>query len=255
MNPTSHERPLNDAEIESLDMRLEALDPDASMAVEELDGFFVALASCPEPIARDEWLPLVLGESERAQALARHETDAEGAALLRLIERHRVAVSAMLHEGEGLRPVMGYDDAGVAHGHAWAVGYARCMALRPDAWGPLEDDEELAEALDPLFRLLAEVERARSEEDGDAPAAEAREDDDEDAADEVEPIADDEREEVLHALFDGVQDVYDFFRTARERAYAPAPVRREADKVGRNDPCPCGSGKKYKQCHGAAPLH
>ena len=34
-----------------------------------------------------------------------------------------------------------------------------------------------------------------------------------------------------------------------------APVqtmRREEPKVGRNDPCPCGSGKKYKKCHGAA---
>jgi uncharacterized protein YecA (UPF0149 family) len=28
-------------------------------------------------------------------------------------------------------------------------------------------------------------------------------------------------------------------------------VRRETPKVGRNDPCPCGSGRKYKQCHGA----
>jgi preprotein translocase subunit SecA len=27
-------------------------------------------------------------------------------------------------------------------------------------------------------------------------------------------------------------------------------VRREEPKVGRNDPCPCGSGKKYKKCHG-----
>ncbi|HVT95938.1 MAG TPA: SEC-C metal-binding domain-containing protein, partial [Acidobacteriaceae bacterium] len=27
--------------------------------------------------------------------------------------------------------------------------------------------------------------------------------------------------------------------------------RRVGDKVGRNDPCPCGSGKKYKKCHGA----
>jgi preprotein translocase subunit SecA len=27
-------------------------------------------------------------------------------------------------------------------------------------------------------------------------------------------------------------------------------LKREADKVGRNDPCPCGSGKKYKKCHG-----
>ncbi len=30
-----------------------------------------------------------------------------------------------------------------------------------------------------------------------------------------------------------------------------APVRRVDPKVGRNDPCPCGSGKKYKKCHGA----
>ncbi|HSG50520.1 MAG TPA: SEC-C metal-binding domain-containing protein, partial [Rheinheimera sp.] len=30
----------------------------------------------------------------------------------------------------------------------------------------------------------------------------------------------------------------------------PGPVFREHDKIGRNEPCPCGSGKKYKQCHG-----
>ena len=32
---------------------------------------------------------------------------------------------------------------------------------------------------------------------------------------------------------------------------APAPVTRSAPKVGRNDPCTCGSGKKYKKCCGA----
>jgi len=40
---------------------------------------------------------------------------------------------------------------------------------------------------------------------------------------------------------------------APEPPPAPSPVqtfRRFGDKVGRNDPCPCGSGKKYKQCHG-----
>jgi preprotein translocase subunit SecA len=31
---------------------------------------------------------------------------------------------------------------------------------------------------------------------------------------------------------------------------AVSQVVREAPKVGRNDPCPCGSGKKYKHCHG-----
>ncbi len=32
---------------------------------------------------------------------------------------------------------------------------------------------------------------------------------------------------------------------------AGPPVKREEPKVGRNDPCPCGSGKKYKKCHAA----
>ena len=38
---------------------------------------------------------------------------------------------------------------------------------------------------------------------------------------------------------------------ARERAlHAPkVPYRREEPRVGRNDLCPCGSGKKYKKCH------
>jgi preprotein translocase subunit SecA len=32
----------------------------------------------------------------------------------------------------------------------------------------------------------------------------------------------------------------------------PQTVVRQGEKVGRNDPCPCGSGKKYKKCHGAS---
>ena len=39
-------------------------------------------------------------------------------------------------------------------------------------------------------------------------------------------------------------------RPAGEPAAKPEPVRRDRPKVGRNDPCPCGSGKKYKKCHG-----
>src|SRR5713226_1031498 len=41
------------------------------------------------------------------------------------------------------------------------------------------------------------------------------------------------------------------YQTGPAQAEAPKPVRAGA-KVGRNDPCPCGSGKKYKKCHGAS---
>ena len=45
-------------------------------------------------------------------------------------------------------------------------------------------------------------------------------------------------------------------RPARPAVASRAPVRREAPKMGRNDPCPCGSGRKYKKCCGqASTLH
>jgi preprotein translocase subunit SecA len=40
------------------------------------------------------------------------------------------------------------------------------------------------------------------------------------------------------------------YQAGPAQAETPKPVRAGA-KVGRNDPCPCGSGKKYKKCHGA----
>jgi preprotein translocase subunit SecA len=46
----------------------------------------------------------------------------------------------------------------------------------------------------------------------------------------------------------GASDGTPIGSTPEER---PEPIRREHPKVGRNEPCPCGSGKKYKRCHGA----
>ena len=42
--------------------------------------------------------------------------------------------------------------------------------------------------------------------------------------------------------------------TNRDNSAARTPQRRAAQKIYPNDPCPCGSGKKYKQCHGRKPL-
>jgi uncharacterized protein len=244
MQPANHIRPLGDDDIARLEALLESADPEQSMVVEELDGFFAALACSPEPVPQHEWLGEVLGRPT-----------APDEDLLKLLERHRLAVAGMLYDGSGYAPVLSYDEEGVASGNAWAIGFVRGMALRPDAWSALEDDDEHADALDPVMRLVAEAEAGLGG-DGDDDDDED-EDEDEDSANgdlpgPSDPIADDEREEVLHAMFDGVQDVYDFFRDERERRLAPAePIRRAAGKVGRNDPCSCGSGRKFKACCGA----
>jgi uncharacterized protein len=73
---------------------------------------------------------------------------------------------------------------------------------------------------------------------------------------EREVVATLDKEHPLASLDDAMEDlvviVADLGDLTRERAYKVEQVKREAPKVGRNDPCPCGSGKKYKLCHGLA---
>jgi len=57
-----------------------------------------------------------------------------------------------------------------------------------------------------------------------------------------------QREEQLEAMAPKEQQMT--FHHGDESEVVREPVKRDDDKVGRNDPCPCGSGKKYKKCHG-----
>jgi SEC-C motif-containing protein len=58
-----------------------------------------------------------------------------------------------------------------------------------------------------------------------------------------------EHEHVETAVFNREQGAWVYAGQAEQRGQT---VRRETPKVGRNDPCPCGSGKKYKKCCGTA---
>jgi uncharacterized protein len=73
---------------------------------------------------------------------------------------------------------------------------------------------------------------------------------------ERELVATLDREYPIEDLDAGIEDlvaaVADLYDLTSEQRYKVETVRRETPKVGRNDPCPCGSGKKYKQCHGSA---
>jgi uncharacterized protein len=62
-------------------------------------------------------------------------------------------------------------------------------------------------------------------------------------------------ESPIETLDEGIDElvacVVDLSDLMSNERYHVDTVRRETPKVGRNDPCPCGSGKKFKQCHGA----
>jgi uncharacterized protein YecA (UPF0149 family) len=62
------------------------------------------------------------------------------------------------------------------------------------------------------------------------------------------------REELIGGMAAGVIGIYRHFEAQRLLGTEPllnaATFRRTTPKIGRNDPCPCGSGKKFKQCCG-----
>jgi uncharacterized protein len=133
-------------------------------------------------------------------------------------------------------PVLLEDEQGVAHGNDWAKGFVRGMGMRAGSWAELVAHEERGAAVVPMLALA-------HEHDADP---ELR----------PEPFTPEGREEILSAMLAGLVLTYRYFEPHR-RAYARAEVgagtvRRSAPKIRRNDPCPCGSGKKYKHCCGGS---
>ena len=65
-----------------------------------------------------------------------------------------------------------------------------------------------------------------------------------------------DREHPLATLDDGIEDLVsaavDLWDLTQRQRFHVQTIQRDGPKLGRNDPCFCGSGKKYKQCHGKA---
>ncbi|MEM1177345.1 MAG: preprotein translocase subunit SecA [Acidobacteriota bacterium] len=68
----------------------------------------------------------------------------------------------------------------------------------------------------------------------------------------LEPMSAEEREARKQAMIERMRQQMRLSAASKSSAPAkPMTVQRQMPKVGRNDPCPCGSGKKFKKCHGA----
>ncbi len=223
---------LTDDELDRLDALLGEFG-DSAMTAEELDGFFAAIASGPGSVPMDEWLPVVLGAGE-GEATPAFASAAQEREFRDLTSRHLGDIATTLARGEVWSPVMDTDEDGKPSGNGWALGFLCGVEMRAKDWRDFLEDDEAGEAIDPVFELAHE----------DDPDPELRSD----------PIPDDERDDVIGRMMQGVGRIHAWFAPYRDGtagALKPATMRREAPKVGRNDPCPCGSGKKYKQCCGA----
>lgn len=180
-------------------------------------GVFTAAATAQKPLDPTEYLPLVLGDQVPTSATLRR--------ILSLLVRDANDVAASL--AGGTAPVPASTDEDVLR--EYCRGYVR-VAQRDNGWtsNPAAFDLTL-----PLMVLSGYA-------TPDTLAAIAPE-----AA--TDPVGYTKR--CVQRLAGAVTSLYEFFGEARA-AHARSISAAAGEKVGRNDPCPCGSGKKLKKCCG-----
>ena len=218
--------PITDADLE----RLEALAGAGKLAgramlPDELQGFLCAIVSAPQPIPESVWMPIALGVDPEDGEVA-------ASGIVPLVRRLRDECERDLLEERGIDPILAPGPGGEGLDHArWARGYLEGVSLADPAWDA--DDPETADGLLTPFFVLAgdatpEVRRAYRES--------------------LELPTDIDLDQMLEDDLPLV--VQDNFEYWLDRRLVPETIRRESPKVGRNDPCPCGSGRKFKQCCG-----
>jgi uncharacterized protein len=230
MKNLSH--PLNEEETDLLDrFLLDRFDEDADtedkdeglLGISDLDGFFTALVSGPVVIPPSRWLPVVWGDFEPTWENTKHFEE-----IFSLLVRHMNGIAAtLMEEPEAFEPIF---MERVLEGKTytivdeWCEGYLRGVALTANLWsaGGLQMEILLA----PIRAFTGETEwRAH------------------DMATEAET------DNIRNAITPNVREIHAYWLARRdEHIPASAPMRRTEPHVGRNDPCPCGSGKKFKKC-------
>ena len=235
-------RPLSDDEIVALDELLATIpDEHDPLDVAMLDGFLVGVLLQPELVVPSTWLPYVFDAEGGASALPDIDTARK---VTELIMRRYNELAACIAGREPIDPIVfelesdagealvGKD--GIAALAPWAMGFTTALGTFPSLQAAYDHDDELAAAMVGILRHLPS-----------APDADAA-----DSAEYAERRAQVDRDAPLADLDDAIDELAACVLDAAAITRPNRPLTRDAPKVGRNDPCPCGSGRKYKACHG-----
>lgn len=223
---------LDDEDFEALEELLTSdVVPEDCMNLEMLDGFLAGVLLSPQRIEPEQWLRCVWSAHGDEVAFG---SGSQMQRAIRLVKAYYNELATTLGEPEGWEPfcyASGEGD-GPAIGEEWVEGFAQGLELWPEDW-----DADLAEGV--AERVGATLEGLMAPWLDDA----------------AEQADDETRLQWLVAAAQGVADVMTSWRDhglARvELLSTDAPSAGAKAAVGRNDPCPCGSGKKYKKCCGA----
>lgn len=199
---------------------------DSTLPLDMVQGLFAATTSGPSVVPAERWLPEVLGE---AHAFASPQEEAE---ITGLLQRFQSETARQLNEGEGFDFILYGAEGEPEELAAWTEGYLIGVDLSDPPWDVAADAEDLDSILFPFLALTGQAKELALEQG-------------------EEWMSDEDEAQMLDEIRTGFADHLIAVRRYWFEKGVPETVRRETPKVGRNDPCSCGSGKKYKNCCGA----
>lgn len=222
--------PLSDQEIAELDEFLMSdATPEESMDIVTLDGFLTSLVIGPEVVPPSAWLKTIWG----GEGEPRFASSEQAQRVISLIMRRFNTLSFLFEEPPEFAPILWEREVeGTTYRIAddWCWGFMAGVSLAAQAWQLLLVDPENRAMLRPILTLGTEEGWRLLEADSDPDGAE---------------------QAAFDALESSVIAISHYWRKQwREQSAAlrAAAIRPRALRVGRNDPCPCGSGRKYKRC-------
>lgn len=232
---------LTDTEINEIDELLAAVPaPFETVDAVILDGYLAGVLVQPVRLEPEDWLPPIFGTEGMPEPGIPGWTEAQHTRLVSLITRRKDEIlRGILEEGwfDPIIPMIEDEDGKVLEGKDaleglgyWAAGFEWALANFPQ----LEEA-----ALSGVPDLLDSIWRHLPDQDETQQAMTK-------ALDEEHPLKN--LDEAIEAL---VFDVVDLAQIGLAESHKVETVVRDQPKIGRNDPCHCGSGKKYKNCHGA----
>lgn len=216
--------------LKQLDEELLALGEE-TMLLEELDGFIAGLLVCPELIKPGDWLPIVWNRDSADQQPVFEDLGHVNRVLGLVMEHYNDVARTLMENPDRYSPLFAIDKRNDdVLWELWIEGFEKAVALRPAAWKAfLDADGDTVAAMSGMLMLAAIARRDEEVKDHDTASATAPD-----------------------RIADWVVNLNEWRLANYQPTQSIDPRGGSASrkKVGRNDPCPCGSGKKYKKCCG-----
>jgi yecA family protein len=203
--------------------------PANAMTIEQLDGFFHALICCPSSApAASEYMQAVWNpEDDLNFEEPNYDSDEQAEYVASLLSRHWDTVALRLDRGCEPELLWERDEDGLK-GRFWAGGFIRGVAMCAEQWGERRHEPFVMAFLDGCITVGVSQEQLM--QDG------------------IDPEF---RDQLFDAMPQNVVRLYYLLRGRPDPIPPPVPTHYEGRKIGRNERCPCGSGKKFKRCCGS----